>query len=101
MKLYFQIFLNNGREDKFALKWKLLFTYALKELRNEGSNIARLEIKLGNAEGKREHFPNFSLQKVDFPSDKTANSEGSIQKRQKNASRQPVSFERKFHAEKR
>lgn len=46
MKLHFQIFLNNGKEDKFALKWKLLFTYALKELSNKGSNIEWLEIKL-------------------------------------------------------
>lgn len=50
---------------------------------------------------EKKHFPNFSLQKVDFPSDETANSEESIQKRQKNANRQPVSFERNFQAEKR
>lgn len=46
LKLCFQSFLNNGKEEKFSLKWKMLFTYALKELRNKGSNITRLEIKL-------------------------------------------------------
>ena len=48
LKLHFQSFLNNDKEENFSLKWKLLFTYALKELRNKGSNIARLEIKLSH-----------------------------------------------------
>lgn len=43
LKLCFQSFFNNSKEQNFSLKWKLLFTYAPKELMNKGSNIARLE----------------------------------------------------------
>lgn len=31
-----------------SLKWKLLFTYALKELRNKEANIVRIETKLSD-----------------------------------------------------